>query len=134
MTCAGDSPASSRIAIAEHVAHAAGHQRDEPRQRLALRAQLEERARRLRRGRAPTSASTSAQTWRSAEAAAAPSTSSTPMRRALAVLERELLELAQQPLLALADLRDERLRRRAVELDAEPVALARRPTSAAPAA
>ena len=70
-TCAGDSPASSRIAIAEHVADPAGHERDEPRQRLALRAQLEEGARRRWRGRAPTIASTSPQTWRSADSAAA---------------------------------------------------------------
>ena len=35
------------------------------------------------------------------------------------MLERELLELAQQPLLAVADLRDERLGAGVVELDAE---------------
>ena len=57
-----------------------------------------------RRSRA-TSASTKPQTWRSADGAAAASTSSTPIARPLAVLERELLELAQQALLALADVR-----------------------------
>src|SRR6185312_1035989 len=44
-------------------------------------------------------------------------------RRALAVLERELLELAQQPLLTLADLCDKRLRGGALDLDPEPGAL-----------
>ena len=79
-------------------------------------------------------ASTSPQIWRSADWAAAPSTSSTPMVAPCAVLERELLELAQQPLLALADLRHERLRGRAVDLDAELGTPRGRPTSAALAA
>ncbi len=52
--------------------------------------------------------------------------------RAAAVLERELLELAQQALLAVADLGDERLRRGAVELDAQPLRLRRSPSAAAP--
>ena len=57
------------------------------------------------------------------------------MRRARAVLERELLELAQEPLLALADLRRRApARPPAVELEAEPLrprAVAQRGSSAA---
>ena len=56
-----------------------------------------------------TSASASVQTLRSAEVAQDSSTSSAPIARARAVLERELLELAQQPLLAVADLGDSAL-------------------------
>ena len=52
-------------------------------------------------------------------------------RGALPVLERELLELAQQPLLAIADLGDERAGAGVVELEAE---LARRAPAASPAA
>ena len=48
-------------------------------------------------------------------------------RRARAVLERELLELAQQPLLAVADLRDERLGALAVEVDLQRPGLAFQP-------
>ena len=43
-------------------------------------------------------------------------------RRARAVLERELLELAQQPLLAVADLGDERLRAVLVQVELERLA------------
>ena len=50
-----------------------------------------------------------------------------PELRARAELERELLELAQQALLAVADVRDERLRRGAVELEAEPARLLAHP-------
>ena len=49
-----------------------------------------------------------------------------------AVLERELLELAQQPLLALADLGDERLGAVAVELELELCGLLDAATSAGP--
>ena len=55
---------------------------------------------------------------RCAEEALDASISASPMRRALAVLERELLELAQQPLLALADLADQGLGAGLVELEA----------------
>ena len=51
--------------------------------------------------------------------------------RSRAVLERELLELAHEPLAALADLGDERAGALVVELDAELAAPGRRATSAA---
>ena len=70
-----------------------------------------------------TSASTSAQTWRSARVGRVLLDLVEAELHALPVLERELLELAQQPLLAVADRRDERLRGAGVELDAEPLGL-----------
>ena len=67
-----------------------------------------------------TSASASVHALRSAELAHELAwTSSTPTCAPVAVLERELLELAQQPLLAVADLGHERLRGLLVELEAE---------------
>ena len=48
-------------------------------------------------------------------------------RGARAVLEGELLELAQEPLLAVADLRDERLRAVAVQVDLQRLGLAFQP-------
>ena len=66
-----------------------------------------------------TSASARVQTLRSADVAHDCSISSAPTLRARAVLERELLQFAQQPLLALADLGDERLGAVAVELQVE---------------
>ena len=53
-------------------------------------------------------------------------------RGARAVLERELLELAQQPLLAVADLRDERLRALAVQVDLQRPGLAFQPLRQVP--
>ena len=47
--------------------------------------------------------------------------------RARTELERELLQLAQQPLLALADVGDERLGGVAIQRDAEPLGLAAQP-------
>ena len=78
-----------------------------------------------------TSASASVQALRSAELAHDAWTSSTPMRAPGAVLERELLELAHQPLAALADLGDERAGALVVELDAELLGLAGEPAAAA---
>ena len=66
------------------------------------------------------------------------SISSTPTDRGPAPpglpFERQLLELAQQPLLALADLRDERLGGRRVERQPEASALLARPLGRAPTA
>ena len=54
-------------------------------------------------------------------------------RRRLPVeLERELLELAQEARLALADQRDERFARRAIEREAERAGLRASPSAAAP--
>ena len=70
-----------------------------------------------------TSASASVQTLRSAEVAQDSSTSSAPMLAPGAVLHGELLELSQQPLLAVADLRDQQLRAVLVEVELEAVGL-----------
>ena len=96
------SPASSALGDGEHVAHAARHQRDE-----ARRATRPGRAARGRRA-SPLAVARDERVDEPPDLAlggAAPraSTSSTPIVGARAVLERELLELAQQPLLAVAD-------------------------------
>ncbi len=85
----------------------------------------------------PTSASASTNARRSAECAARSSISSALTRiglpgRAVRELERQLLELAQQPLLALPHLRDQRLRGRLVERQAEPGRLLARPLGQLP--
>ncbi len=112
----------------ERVAQPLSHQVGQPRQPLALLAQAqvgERRRARRRRRRARRPARRPATRPNGPREARCP-------RRATCVLaavtlrlaigqadaQRELLELAQQPLLALADLRDERLRRGAVERDA----------------
>ena len=112
----GGPPAASALRDRERVADC-GRSRTAGRQPLALPAQLEEHAVACRWSPA-TSASASLPDLALGRAGAGASTSSTPMRRARPVLERELLQLAQQALLALADVGDERLRRLAVELEA----------------
>ena len=124
MTCAGDSPASSRTAIASTSRTRLAISGTSRGERLALRAQLEEGARRAMRSRRhervdePPDLALGRGRRRGLDLLDAE-------RRARAVLERELLELAQQALLAVADRGDERLRGAApVELDAEPLGLA----------
>ena len=102
----------------EDVADAAGEQPHEAPHGLALRAQREERLRRRggvasdeRVDEAPDLALGGVRGGVLDDVAADP--------RARAELERELLELAQQPLLALADEADQRLRSVAVELHVE---------------
>jgi hypothetical protein len=111
----------------ENVAHPARHERHQARQRLALSAQLQERA----RGAAPVAGHEGVDE--------APHLALGRRRGdgldlldadvgALPVLERELLELAQEALLALAGVGDQRLGRGPFERDAEPLGLADRPT------
>ena len=130
-TCAGDSPASSASAISSasrrrRAMREQAGQRARPAARSSSSARIAA-ARRRRRARRPASTS-----LRSAELAHGSSTSSAPSARAGAVLERELLELAQQPLLALADLRDQRLGAGLVELEAELAARAADPARQLP--
>ena len=133
MAC-GVSPASSRAAMASTSRtrramqrHEAGRPTRPARAARGTRAWRPRRRARRARRRAP-------QTWRSADGAAAASTSSTPIVRARAVLERELLELAQQALLAVADGATSACAAARSSVDAEPRGLADSPLAAAPAA
>ena len=119
MTCAAGLPRRERLGDRERVAQAAHDPVEQARHALALLAQLQQRPRRRalvagdeRVGERPRLALGRA-------GAEARSTSSTPERAPCAVLERELLQLAQQPLLAIADVRDQRPRGLRVELEAE---------------
>ena len=134
LTCAAGWPAASASAIVERVAQPADHPVEQAGHALALlRAARAARGSRVRSSPA-TSASASVQVLRSAELAEDASTSSTPMPRAGAVLERELLELAQQALLAVADVGDQRPRGLRVELEPELAGARDEPARAARAA
>ena len=115
----GGLPGRERLGDRERVAQAADHAVEQARASARPAARSSSSARVAVRWSPATSASASVQILRSAELAEDGLDLLDAELRAGAVLERELLELAQQPLLAVADVGDQRPGGLLVEVDAQ---------------
>ena len=133
LICAAGSPASSGSAIASTSRSRRTMPKSRPGSRSPCCAQLES-ARVAACSSPATSASASVHDLALGRAGAGLLDLLGAEPRAGAVLQRELLELAQQPLLAVADVGDERPGAGLVELEAELARRARSPSAAARAA